>query len=126
MAKVLNYLIGVIGLLYISGQVVYYGLVNFLKVQGYSQAESLADNHKIFFDWIIFMAFLLVIFGFCALVVNFIKFQTPRFYLRISFNIVAIFMPFMHIKNHITIFVEGVFIALFGTYWFVTKKKVKQ
>ena len=116
MAKILNVLIGTIGILYICGQVTYYGIVQLLSAMGYIHAATAADSHKIIWDWVIFMAFLLVIFGCVALVANFIKFQTPHLGLRLIFNIVCIFMPFLHIKNHLTILFEGVFLILFGLY----------
>ena len=89
---------------------------------GYIHAATVADSHKIIFDWVIFMAFLLVIFGCVALVANFIKFQTPHLGLRLIFNIVCIFMPFLHIKNHLTILFEGVFLILFGLYLATIRK----
>lgn len=122
MAKILNVLIGTIGILYICGQVTYYGIVQLLSTLGYIHAATVADSHKIIFDWVIFMAFLLVIFGCVALVANFIKFQTPHLGLRLIFNIVCIFMPFLHIKNHLTILFEGVFLILFGLYLATIRK----
>lgn len=124
MAKILNVLIGTIGILYICGQVTYYGLVRLLHTMGYIHAATVADSHKIIFDWVIFMAFLLVIFGCVALIANFIKFQTPYLKLRLTFNIVCIFMPFLHIKNNLTILFEGIFLVLFGIY-LVTIRKSK-
>ena len=63
MAKILNVLIGTIGILYICGQVTYYGIVQLLSAMGYIHAATAADSHKIIWDWVIFMAFLLVIFN---------------------------------------------------------------
>lgn len=122
MAKVLNILIGVIGILYICGQVVYYGFVRLLSTMGYIHAETTADSHKIILDWVIFMAFLLLIFSCVALIANFIKFQEAHFGLRLIFNIVCIFMPFLHIKNHLTIAFEGIFLILFVLYLATTKR----
>ena len=125
MAKVLNLVTGIIGVLYICGQILYYGTVQFLKVKGYSQAELRADDHKIIFDWVIFMAFLLVILSCFALITNFIMFEEANFGLRVCLSIVSIFMPFMHIKNHFTILVEGVFLVLFGIYLYSVEKNKK-
>ncbi|WP_290034032.1 hypothetical protein [Ligilactobacillus cholophilus] len=125
MAKVLNYLIGIIGILYICGQMTYYGLVQVLKVKGYAKAEMVADSHKFIFDWVILMALLLVILGCIALIANLVEFRIPRFKLRVFFSTVSIFMPFMHIKNHITIIIEMVFLILFGTYIYYINKSEK-
>ena len=123
MAKILNFLVGTIGIFYIGGQLTYYGIVQYLKFQGYSQAILQADDHKMIFDWIIFMAFLLIMLSCGALIVNFVNFQLPYLGLRVSLSVISIFMPFMHTTNGIIIIIEIVFLTLFGCYLFLTKKE---
>lgn len=122
MAKVLDVLIGVIGVFYVGGQVVYYIIAHFLKIMGMVHVNIVADDHKIIFDWIIFTAFLLVILGCVALIVNCIAFRGAYFWLRIAFNLVCLFMPFLHFENPFTIVFECVFLILFGLYLAILKQ----
>lgn len=122
MAKILDVLIGVIGILYICGQITYYGIVHLLSIMGVMHANVVADSHKIIFDWIIFMAFILVILGCIALVVNCMAFRDNYFWLRLVFNLVCLFMPFLHFENPITIVFECIFLILFGLYLAVLRK----
>lgn len=116
MVKILDVLIGVIGIFYIGGQLIYYVIARLLKAMGIINVDIIADNHKIIFDWIIFTAFLLVILGCFALIVNCMAFRGSYFWLRIVFNLVCLFMPFLHFENPITIGFECVFLILFGIY----------
>ncbi|MGX5377538.1 hypothetical protein ACWCL1_04735 [Ligilactobacillus sp. LYQ135] len=128
MAKVLNNLIGIIGIFYIAGRVTYYGIVQYLiliKGKTQKQAEIIANNHKIIFDWMVLMGILLIILACIALIANFIQIQESQFGLRVIFSLVGIFMPSVNFDDQaVLIFtIECIFLILFALYLISERKQ---
>lgn len=100
MNKFLNVTVGGLGFLYVLNDAYFRLLVKFYLHKGYSSvnAEKVANSTNIF-SIIIILTILLVIFGVLAAISNMVYFMKGNFIFNLFLNCVAMFMPFLYVRN---------------------------
>lgn len=115
----LNIFTGIIGVAYISVDVLYHLVVwslMHLKKLPYITALRLADNKGLFFTIIVGLTLILSLVSLLALISNLILFTRPDFILRVVFSTAAFFLPFIHREDSLSLLFEIFFIILYLVY----------